>query len=157
AFVAAKRDDTGLAAVGRAPRHVLLRRLYLDLVGVPPTTEELRAFLADDRPDAYERVVDRLLADPRYGERWGRHWMDVWRYSDWYGYKAELRNSQKHIWHWRDWIVESLNANKPYDRMIVEMLAGDEVAPQDDETLRATGFLARNYYKFNRDVWLDRI
>lgn len=156
AFVSAKRREAGLTAVGPAPRHVLLRRVYLDLIGLPPTPEELRAFLADDSPEAYGRVVDRLLADPRHGERWGRHWMDVWRYSDWYGYDKELRNSQKHIWRWRDWIVESVNAGKPYDRMLVEMLAADEVAPADPDALRATGFLARNYYKFNRDVWLDR-
>lgn len=145
-----------IQSVGTAPRHILLRRVYLDLIGLPPSPEELRAFLADDSPEAYERVVDRLLADPRHGERWGRHWMDVWRYSDWYGYDKELRNSQKHIWRWRDWIVESVNSGKPYDRMLVEMLAADEVAPADPDALRATGFLARNYYKFNRDVWLDR-
>ncbi len=69
------------------------------------------------------KIVDELLNSPEYGERWGRHWMDVWRYSDWDGFKDELRGSQRHIWHWRDWIVESLNDNKPYDRMIVEMLA----------------------------------
>jgi hypothetical protein len=83
--------------------------------------------------------------------------MDIWRYSDWYGLGAELRNSQKHIWHWRDWIVESLNADKPYDRMIVEMLAGDEASPGDRDALRATGFLARSYYIFNRDTWLDEV
>ncbi|MGC1273284.1 MAG: DUF1553 domain-containing protein [Planctomycetaceae bacterium] len=152
----ASEGPTTLDAVGEAPKHVLLRRVYLDLIGLPPTPEELRAFLADESPDAYEKVVDRLLADPRHGERWGRHWMDVWRYSDWYGYKAELRNSQKHIWRWRDWIVESLNEGKPYDRMVALMLAADEIAPTDSDSLRATGFLARNYYKFNRDVWLDR-
>ncbi len=156
AFIAKHKSDTGLVSLEAAPRHTLLRRVYLDLVGMPPSVEELRAFLADDSPDAYERVVDQLLADPRHGERWGRHWMDVWRYSDWYGYGQELRNSQKHIWHWRDWIIESLNEDKPYDRMVVEMLAADEIAPLDDDALRATGFLARNYYKFNRDVWLDR-
>jgi hypothetical protein len=83
--------------------------------------------------------------------------MDIWRYSDWYGLGAELRNSQKHIWHWRDWIVESLNADKPYDRMIVEMLAADEASPGDRDALRATGFLARSYYIFNRDTWLDEV
>ena len=81
--------------------------------------------------------------------------MDVWRYSDWAGYGAEVRDSQPHIWRWRDWIVESLNADKGYDRMVVEMLAADEVAPDDPAALRATGFLVRNWYKFNRNVWLD--
>jgi mono/diheme cytochrome c family protein len=157
AFVAARRGAGGIESVAGAPKHVLLRRVYLDLVGMPPGPEELRALLADDSPDAYERLVDRLLADPRHGERWGRHWMDVWRYSDWYGYGNELRNSQKHVWRWRDWIVESINEGKPYDRMVAEMLAADEIAPTDDDALRATGFLARHYYKFNRDVWLDRV
>ena len=106
------------------------------------------AFLADTSPDAYEKVVDRLLASPRYGERWGRHWMDVWRYSDWSGEgENQVRDSQKHIWRWRDWIVESLNEDKGYDRMVLEMLAGDELAPDDPNVLRATGFLARNYYQ----------
>jgi hypothetical protein len=155
ALLAAEREGRGLKPVGDAPKTLLLRRLYLDLIGLPPTRDSLLAFVADDRPDAYERVVDRLLASPQYGERWGRHWMDVWRYSDWFGLGDQLRNSQKHIWHWRDWIIESLNADKGYDRMIVEMLAGDEIAPTDRDTLRATGFLARNYFLFNRTTWLD--
>ena len=121
-----------------------MRRLYLDLIGLPPT----RAQLEDTRP--WEVIVDELLKSPHHGERWARHWMDIWRYTDWYGLGAQLRNSQKHIWHWRDWIVESLNADKGYDRMIHEMLAADELAPTDLKALRATGFLARNYYLFNR-------
>ena len=154
-FIAQAREAKGLKPRPEAPRHVLLRRLHLDLVGLLPSPEEIRAFEADPRPDAYEREVDRLLADPRHGERWGRHWMDVWRYSDWAGYQKEVRDSQPHIWRWRDWIVESLNADKPYDRMVHEMLAGDELAPEDPDTLRATGFLARNWYKFNRNVWIQ--
>jgi hypothetical protein len=118
---------------------------------MPPTREELHAFLADERSDAYERVVDRLLESPHYGERWGRHWMDVWRYSDWYGLGEQLRNSQKHIWHWRDWIVESLNADQGYDRMVLEMLAGDEIAPTDRDALRATGSSPATTFKFNRN------
>ncbi len=108
-----------------------MRRVYLDLIGLPPTRAELHAFLADKSPDAYERVVDALLARPQHGERWARHWMDVWRYADWAGFGKEVRDSQQHIWHWRDWIVESLNGDRGYDRMIVDMLAGDEVAPED--------------------------
>ena len=129
--------------------------MYVDLVGLPPTPAEMAEFLADNSPGAYERVVDRLLASPQYGERWGRHWMDVWRYSDWDGYAAEVRESKPHIWRWRDWIIESLNADKPYDRMIVEMLAADELSPLDPDALRATGFLVRNWYRFNRNVWLE--
>ena len=89
----------------------------------------VRAFVADPSDRAYEALVDQLLASPQYGERWGRHWMDVWRYSDWDGFGAEVRESQPHIWRWRDWIVESLNRDLPYDRMIVAMLAADETDP----------------------------
>jgi mono/diheme cytochrome c family protein len=155
AFLAARHESLGLSPRPEAPPQVLLRRLFLDLTGLPPTRDELHAWLADPSDAAYERLVDDLLARPQYGERWGRHWMDVWRYSDWDGYGAEIRESQPHIWRWRDWIVESLNANKPYDRMILEMLAGDEIAPTDEQTLRATGYLGRNWYKFNRNVWLE--
>ena len=154
-FLNARLVHERLQPLPEASRDLLLRRLSLDLTGLPPSIEELTAFLADERPEAYEDAVERLLASPAYGERWGRHWMDVWRYSDWYGYQAELRNSARHIWRWRDWIVASLNGDKPYDRMIQEMLAADELDPLNEDALRATGFLARNYYVFNRDVWLD--
>ena len=113
--------------------------------------------LDDRRPDAYERVVERLLNSPRYGERWGRHWMDVWRYSDWAGFGAQVRDSQPHIWHWRDWIVESLNADRPYDRMVQEMLAADELAPTDQNALRATGYLVRNYKMLSRETWMQDV
>jgi hypothetical protein len=155
AFLAAERTRHGLKPNPPADRATLLRRVTLDLTGLPPTREELHAFLADDSPAAYARVVERLLNSPQYGERWGRHWMDVWRYSDPFGLGEEYRYSQRHVWRWRDWIIESLNADKGYDRMIVEMLAGDEIAPADRNTLRATGYLARNWYKFNRNVWIQ--
>ncbi len=155
AFLEAERKRNGVAAVGTADRYTLLRRVYLDLTGLPPGPEAVRAFVADKAPGAYERVVDSLLASPQYGERWGRHWMDTWRYSDWYGSGAEIRNSQPHIWKWRDWIIESLNGNKGYDRMVREMLAADEIAPGDESALRATGFLVRNWFLFNRNVWLQ--
>ena len=127
----------------------------MDLKGLPPTPDDIEAFAKDPSPRARSLVVDKLLASPQYGERWGRHFMDIWRYCDWYGLGAQLRHSQKHLWHWRDWIVESLNADKGYDRMLVQMLAADEEAPEDRENLRATGFLARSYYLFNRTTWLD--
>ncbi len=154
-FLAQSQEALMLTPVPQADKATLLRRVYLDLIGLPPTREELSAFLANDSPQAYEDVVEKLLASPQYGERWARHWMDVWRYSDWSGYKEEVRDSCRHIWRWRDWIVESLNADKGYDRMAIEMLAGDEIAPTDPNTLRATGFLVRGWYKFNRDVWLQ--
>jgi hypothetical protein len=151
AFIAAKHAELKLTPVGEALPNLLLRRVSLDLIGLPPTVEDLEKFKSDD----YETVVEKLLASPQYGERWGRHWMDVWRYSDWDGYKAEVRESQPHIWRWRDWIVESLNADKPYDRMVQEMLAADELSPSDPDALRATGYLVRSWYKFNRNKWLD--
>jgi mono/diheme cytochrome c family protein len=155
AFIAKTHDVHGLTPQPTAERLVWLRRVSLDLTGLPPTRTEQTEFLNDTSPDAFDTVVTRLLDSPQYGERWGRHWMDIWRYSDWWGLGAEVRNSQKHIWHWRDWIVESLNEDKAYDQMLREMLAADELYPNDLNKLRATGFLARQYFKFNRTSWLD--
>ena len=155
AFLAVEHERHGLTPLDPAPPHVLLRRLYLDLVGVPPTPAELEEFTAQPTDERYAQIVERLLSSPRHGERWGRHWMDVWRYSDWAGHGAEVRESQPHIWRWRDWIIESLNTDRPYDRMIVEMLAADEIAPLDTDALRATGFLVRNWFRYNRNVWLE--
>ena len=157
AFIAEEHQARGLKPRPEAAKEILLRRVYLDLIGLSPTTEEQQAFARDPAPDAYEKVVDRLLADPRHGERWGRHWMDVWRYSDWAGWSGgnQIRDSQPHIWRWRDWIVESLNQDKGYDRMILEMLAADELAPADTNAVRATGFLVRNYKMLSREQWLE--
>jgi hypothetical protein len=157
AFLAKQYEQRGLTPQPQAPREILIRRLYLDLVGMPPTMDEIRAIHSDRDPDWYDKLVDRLLADRRYGERWGRHWMDIWRYSDWWGLGDQLRNSQKHIWHWRDWIVESLNADVSYDEMIRQMLAADELYPTDQSKLRATGFLARNWFLFNRNPWMEEV
>jgi hypothetical protein len=156
-FIAEQHEKHGLVPRPEASKAILLRRVCLDLIGVPPTREQLHAFLNDSSTNAYEKVVDQLLQSSQYGEAQARHWMDVWRYSDWAGYGNEIRDSQPHIWRWRDWIVESLNADKRYDRMVKEMLAGDELAPEDPNTLRATGFLVRNWYKFSRDIVLERI
>jgi hypothetical protein len=156
-FIAAEHEARDLKPRPQATKIVLLRRTYLDLIGLTPTPEEQRAFLQDTSPQAYERLVDRLLNDPRYGERWGRHWMDVWRYSDWAGWSGgnQIRDSKPHVWRWRDWIVESLNGDKGYDRMLLEMLAADELAPEDTDTLRATGYLVRNYKMLSREQWLE--
>jgi len=156
-FLVVARKKLGLTPAPAADRLTLLRRVTVDLTGLPPTPDEMRAFQEDRAPGAYERVVDRLLASSRYGERWGRHWMDIWRYSDWYGYRRsnEVRNSQRHIWQWRDWIVDSLNEDRPYDRMLTEMLAGDELAPGDPAVLRATGYLVRNYNRYDRNGWMQ--
>ncbi|TVQ00183.1 MAG: DUF1553 domain-containing protein [Planctomycetaceae bacterium] len=155
AFLAVEHERLGLAPQAEANRITLVRRLYLDLVGLPPSPEELAAAVDSTADDWYDRLVERLLDDPRHGERWARHWMDVWRYSDWWGLGGQLRNSQQHMWHWRDWIVESLNEDLPYDEMVRLMLAGDELAPDDPQRLRATGFLARNFFLFNRHQWMD--
>src|ERR1051325_656198 len=159
AFIAAEHEAFGLRPRPEAPREVLLRRVYLDLIGLPPTPAELAEFLTESasaKPQAaYEKVVDDLLRRPQYGERWGRHWMDVWRNSDWAGYGAQVRDSQPFIWHWRDWIIDSLNDDKGYDRMILEMLAGDELAPEDPKALAATGYLVRNFKLLSREKWMQ--
>ncbi|MEO6810548.1 MAG: DUF1549 and DUF1553 domain-containing protein [Isosphaeraceae bacterium] len=157
AFLAADLAQRHLIPRPEAPRAILLRRVFLDLIGLPPTLEEQQAYRNDASDDAYERVVDRLLADPRHGERWGRHWMDVWRYSDWAGYQAQVRDSQPHIWRWRDWIIESINRDQGYDRMVLEMLAADEAAPEDRDALRATGYLVRNYKLLSREKWMQDV
>lgn len=159
-LLAERRAELDLATQPQAEPGIWLRRVYLDLIGLPPTVEDIRAFeqrmaMAADARAERALVVDRLLASPQYGERWGRHFMDIWRYSDWYGLGAQMRYSHKHLWHWRDWLVESLNADKGYDEMVQQMLAADELEPTDTANLRATGFLARNYYLFNRTTWLD--
>jgi len=156
-FIAAEHEQRNLRPRPEAAKHILLRRVYLDLIGLVPTSGELAAFENDPSPDAYEKVVDRLLSDPRYGERWGRHWMDIWRYSDWAGWTGgnQIRDSQPHIWRWRDWIVESLNKDAPYSQMVTDMLAADELYPEDTDKLRATGFLVRNYKMLSREQWLE--
>ena len=149
AYFDARYKMEGLVPQPAAERTILIRRLYLDLTGLPPTVEQLAS------KETLPVLIAKLLESPQYGERWGRHWMDVWRYSDWYGLGTEVRDSQLHLWRWRDWIVNSLNENKGYDQMLREMLAGDEIAPDDPKVLAATGFLARNWFKFNRTSWLD--
>jgi hypothetical protein len=157
AFLATEWTSQGLKPQPPASKELLQRRVYLDLIGLPPTAEERAAFLADKNPDAYEKLVDRLLDGRPHSERWARHWMDIWRYSDWWGLGAEVRNSQKHMWHWRDWLIESLAADLGYDQMVRDMLAADELAPDDPQRVRATGFLARGYFKFNRNTWLEDV
>jgi hypothetical protein len=134
---------------------VLVRRLYVDLTGLPPDEAAVERAITEASDAWYDEAVGRLLDDPSHGERWARHWMDIWRYSDWWGLGEQLRNSQPHIWRWRDWIVESLNANTPYDEMVRLMLAADELHPNDLDKLRATGFLARNWALFGRHLWMD--
>lgn len=155
AFLARHHAEHGLVPTEEAPRSLLIRRLYLDLTGLPPAPEEPGGAAEDVSPGWYERLVDRLLDDPAHGERWARHWMDLWRYSDAWGLGDQLRNSQRHLWHWRDWIVEALNSDRGYDTMVRAMLAADESDPEDPVELRASGYLARNFFLFNRNQWLD--
>lgn len=156
AFLKQSRDRLGLAPAGPADKATLLRRATMDLTGLPPTPGELRSFLSDPNEDRFERLVDRLLESPHHGERWGRHWMDVWRYSDWYGRRSvpDNLNSYGMIWRWRDWIVRSINEDKPYAAMVQEMLAGDELLPGDEQAAIATGFLVRNYFRWNYNQWM---
>lgn len=121
-FVLARQEQEGISPSPEASRATLIRRLSLDLTGLPPTVDEVEAFEADERPDAYERVVDRLLASPHFGELEALEWLDLARYADTSGY---LNDPERPMWKWRDWLVRSFNANKPFDRMTVEMLAGD--------------------------------
>ncbi len=122
-FILARLEAAGLGLSPEASRAVLLRRLTFDLLGLPPTPGEIDAFVADTRPDTYERTVDRLLADPRHGERWAQHWLDVARYAETNGFEADGERSQ--AWRYRDWVVSALNADLPYDRFVTEQLAGD--------------------------------
>ncbi len=148
ALLLAKMKDKGLSFSNDASRLTLLRRAHLDLTGIPPTLDEIVQFLADDTPDAYERLIDRLLASPHYGERWGRHWLDVAGYADSEGYTAN-DTERNYAYKYRDYVIKAFNADKPFDEFIVEQLAGDELvplphqnlSPENIEKLVATGFL----------------
>ena len=131
AFVMRNLQENGLSPAPAAGRLALLRRASFDLRGLPPAPDEVDAFLADDRPDAYERLVEGMLASVQYGERWGRHWLDVVRYSDSGGFEADLRYAR--AWQFRDYVIRSLNADKPFDRFIQEQVAGDELWPEDPD------------------------
>ncbi|MEZ5403388.1 MAG: DUF1549 and DUF1553 domain-containing protein [Bryobacteraceae bacterium] len=137
-FVLAKLEANGLAPNPEADRRTLLRRASLDLIGLPPTPEEMQAFLADTSPEAWEKAVDRLLASKHYGERWARHWLDLARYADSEGFKSD--ETRPNVWRYRDYVIESFNADKPYDRFVQEQIAGDEMFANDPQALVATGF-----------------
>jgi hypothetical protein len=138
-FLEKTRQELGLKAAPKADRLTLLRRASLDLIGLPPSPEEIDAFLADSSPGAWERVIDRLLASPHYGERWGRHWLDVARYADSGGFQNDT--DRPHFWRYRDYVIKSFNDDKPYDLFVREQIAGDEFENRTDEHLIATGFL----------------
>jgi hypothetical protein len=138
AFILARLRRAGLAPAPLAERRTLIRRLSFDLTGLPPTPEEVEAFVGDVQPDAYERLVERLLASPRYGERWGRHWLDVVRYAETEGF--EYDRLRRGAWRFRDYVIRSFNADKPYDRFVTEQIAGDEIEADNPEMLIAAGF-----------------
>jgi mono/diheme cytochrome c family protein len=136
-FILARLEQEGLKPSPEADRVTLLRRLSLDLIGLPPTPAEVDAFLADRSPDAYEKVVDRLLASPHYGERWGRHWLDAARYADTNGFGFD---NPRVMWRWRDWVIDALNRDMPFDQFTIEQIAGDLLPNATLEQKIATGF-----------------
>lgn len=137
AFVLETLEKQGLSPSAPADRYTLVRRVYLDLVGLPPTLEEADAFVNDRASDAYERLVDRLLASPNYGERWGRRWLDLARYADTNGYE---KDRQRSIWPYRDWVIQALNADMPFDQFTIEQIAGDLLPNATLDQQIATGF-----------------
>ncbi|MBI1321243.1 MAG: DUF1553 domain-containing protein [Candidatus Hydrogenedens sp.] len=145
-FVLARMEPEGLHPAPTADKETLLRRVTIDLIGLPPTPEERAAFLADDAPEAYDRVVERLLASPQYGERWARHWLDLVRYTDSFDSRASTVTDPAEIWRYRDWVVQSLNNDLPYDQFLRYQVAGDLISAADGgfnrDGLVATGVLA---------------
>ncbi|HLY08304.1 MAG TPA: PSD1 and planctomycete cytochrome C domain-containing protein [Planctomycetota bacterium] len=137
-FLDAKLREAGVEPAPRASRETLLRRATLDLTGLPPTPADIDAFVNDREPGAWDRVLDRLLASPRYGERWGRHWLDLARFAETDGFEHDA--VRPHSWRYRDYVIRSFNADKPYDRFVREQVAGDELWPDDPDALIATGF-----------------
>jgi hypothetical protein len=137
-FILAKLESKGLKPNPPADKTTLIRRVTFDLIGLPPTPDEVDAFLADRSPDAYEKLVDRLLASPRYGERWARHWLDLARFAESEGFKAD--ETRPNAWRYRDYVIKAFNENKPYDRFVKEQIAGDELWPNDADARVATAF-----------------
>ena len=138
AFVLARLEKEGLSPAAEADRVTLIRRLSLDLIGLPPTIEEVDAFLADDRGDAFDRLVERLLDSPHYGERWARIWLDAARYADSDGYE---KDKSRKVYFYRDWVINALNRDLPYDQFIIEQIAGDLLPGRTQDQVVATGFL----------------
>ena len=142
AFVLAKLSDESLAPSPQADKAALVRRLFFDLTGLPPSPQDVSAFVADDSPEAYERLVERLLASPHYGERWGRHWLDLARYAESGGFEQDI--TRPNAWRYRDYVSDAFNADKPYDAFVQEQIAGDELWPERPDARIATAF-NRNY------------
>jgi hypothetical protein len=147
-FIAQKHQELGLTPAPEADRRELVRRLYFNLHGLPPTREQADAFVNSTDPRAYENLVDQLLASPRYGERWAQHWLDLTRYAESDGYNQDAYRPS--AWTYRDYVIKSLNADKPYDQFVREQLAGDEIAPKNPEVLVAASYLRAPIYEYNQ-------
>ncbi len=145
-FILAKMKEKGLTPSPEADRRTLIRRITFDLHGLPPTREEIEAFVNDTSEDAYEKLIDRLLASPRYGERWGRHWLDVVHYGESHGFDKD--KPRPNAWPYRDYVIRSFNEDKPYARFVAEQLAGDVLFPEDPQGIVATGFIAAGPWDF---------
>jgi hypothetical protein len=156
-FIGAKMQASGLRQAPRADRRTLIRRVYFDLTGLPPSPEEVDAFVEDDDPEAYARLVDRLLASPRYGERWARHWMDAAHFAETHGHDQD--RIREHAWPYRDYLISSFNADKPYSRFVQEQVAGDALFPEDPQATIALGFLAAGPWDESslRDIFEDTL
>ncbi len=160
AFVLAKLSDKAMSPAPRADKHTLVRRAYFDLLGLPPTAAEVEAFEKDNSPDAWEKLIDHLLASPQYGERWGRYWLDVARYADTKGYVFEEERAFAFAYTYRDYVIRSFNEDKPFDRFVIEQLAADRLQLGDDKRpLAAMGFLTlgRRFLNNQQDIIDDRI
>jgi hypothetical protein len=162
-FILARLEKEGLKPSPEADKITLIRRLYLDLIGLPPPPREVDEFIADQSPKAYEKVVERLLASPHYGERWGRHWLDAARYADSDGYEKDM---SRQIYFYRDWVVNAFNRDLPYDRFIIEQIAGDLLPNATQDQIVATGFLRNSMLneeggidpeQFRMDAMFDRM
>ncbi|MBC7928531.1 MAG: DUF1549 domain-containing protein, partial [Bryobacteraceae bacterium] len=147
-FIYQKLKAKNIQPAAPASRQVYLRRVTLDLTGLPPTPAEAQTYLNDDQPGSDERLVERLLANPRYGERWGRHWLDVVRYADSDGFKQD--DTRPNMWRYRDWVIQSWNDDKPFDRFIKEQIAADELYPGDNKALPGLGYLRLFEDEFNQ-------
>jgi mono/diheme cytochrome c family protein len=159
-FVLTKLEEKGIAPSPLAPKRTLIRRATFDLTGLPPTAEEIDAFEKDNSPDAFAQLVDRLLASPRYGERWGRYWLDVARYADTKGYVFQEERRYAFSYTYRDWVIRAFNEDLPYDQFVIQQLAGDQVATAEDpRPMAALGFLTlgRRFLNSQPDIIDDRI
>jgi cytochrome c553 len=160
-FILAKLDENGMKMSPPADKRTLVRRAYFDLIGLPPSPEEVNAFIADNSPDAFAKVVDKLLASPQYGERWGRFWLDVSRYSDTKGDIKQKFEDRRYpsAWTYRDYVIKSFNADKPFNRFILEQIAADKLKNEDKTDLSAMGFLTLGdrFNNMQHDIINDRI